>query len=318
MVALEIVAQIDILMDFGTKNSKTPILLDLITKKFVPAVSSLSVHVDGDVRVVVSASLRRMIPTILKDLDEEDVENCLNTFLEYIPILMNDHAPIPQYTLRLLCESIRISQYATQYIISKLILGGGLNIFITLLGGIKNIKNNKNNKNGKDKDKDKDKDRDQNGKDKDKDKDKDRDQNGKDKDKDKDKDRDQNGKDKDKDRIEGFVEEETSTECDPQLPILLRILYEKGQIEEQEQAVVQQQKNHFSGNSPVIINKKDCTKITYIMLEMGISQSLCFAIHLCMNSSNSSTGPESAHPSDELVVPVQTELLCSLIELLHR
>ena len=288
MVALEIVAQIDILMDFGTKNSKTPILLDLITKKFVPAVSSLSVHVDGDVRVVVSASLRRMIPTILKDLDEEDVENCLNTFLEYIPILMNDHAPIPQYTLRLLCESIRISQYATQYIISKLILGGGLNIFITLLGGIKNIKNNKNNKNGKDKDKDKDKDR------------------------------DQNGKDKDKDRIEGFVEEETSTECDPQLPILLRILYEKGQIEEQEQAVVQQQKNHFSGNSPVIINKKDCTKITYIMLEMGISQSLCFAIHLCMNSSNSSTGPESAHPSDELVVPVQTELLCSLIELLHR
>ena len=292
MVALEIVAQIDILMDFGTKNSKTPILLDLITKKFVPAVSSLSVHVDGDVRVVVSASLRRMIPTILKDLDEEDVENCLNTFLEYIPILMNDHAPIPQYTLRLLCESIRISQYATQYIISKLILGGGLNIFITLLGGIKNIKNNKNNKNGKDKDKDKDKDRDQNGKDKD--------------------------KDRDKDRIEGFVEEETSTECDPQLPILLRILYEKGQIEEQEQAVVQQQKNHFSGNSPVIINKKDCTKITYIMLEMGISQSLCFAIHLCMNSSNSSTGPESAHPSDELVVPVQTELLCSLIELLHR
>ena len=290
MVALEIVAQIDILMDFGTKNSKTPILLDLITKKFVPAVSSLSVHVDGDVRVVVSASLRRMIPTILKDLDEEDVENCLNTFLEYIPILMNDHAPIPQYTLRLLCESIRISQYATQYIISKLILGGGLNIFITLLGGIKNIKNNKNNKNGKDKDKDKDKDRD----------------------------RDQNGKDKDKDRIEGFMEEETSTECDPQLPILLRILYEKGQIEEQEQAVVQQQKNHFSGNSPVIINKKDCTKITYIMLEMGISQSLCFAIHLCMNSSNSSTGPESAHPSDELVVPVQTELLCSLIELLHR
>ena len=279
-------------MDFGTKNSKTPILLDLITKKFVPAVSSLSVHVDGDVRVVVSASLRRMIPTILKDLDEEDVENCLNTFLEYIPILMNDHAPIPQYTLRLLCESIRISQYATQYIISKLILGGGLNIFITLLGGIKNIKNNKNNKNGKDKDKDKDKDRDQNGKDKD--------------------------KDRDKDRIEGFVEEETSTECDPQLPILLRILYEKGQIEEQEQAVVQQQKNHFSGNSPVIINKKDCTKITYIMLEMGISQSLCFAIHLCMNSSNSSTGPESAHPSDELVVPVQTELLCSLIELLHR
>ena len=273
MVALEIVAQIDILMDFGTKNSKTPILLDLITKKFVPAVSSLSVHVDGDVRVVVSASLRRMIPTILKDLDEEDVENCLNTFLEYIPILMNDHAPIPQYTLRLLCESIRISQYATQYIISKLILGGGLNIFITLLGGIKNIKNNKNN---------------------------------------------ENGKDKDKDRIEGFVEEETSTECDPQLPILLRILYEKGQIEEQEQAVVQQQKNHFSGNSPVIINKKDCTKITYIMLEMGISQSLCFAIHLCMNSSNSSTGPESAHPSDELVVPVQTELLCSLIELLHR
>ena len=265
LVALEIIAQIDILVDFGTKNSRIRTFLEVVTRKLLPAVSSLSVHVDGDVRVLASATLRRMIPTVLKGLGREDVEICLCGLLSHVTVLMADHDPIPQYTLRLLCEAIRASEHAARYIASALISGGGLNTFIITLGGSKNIKN------GKHKD-----------------------------------------KDKDKDRIEGSSEEDNSSECDPQLPVLLRILYEKGQIEEQEEqrAVAKLKKNLPSPNSPIV--KKDSTKITYAMLELGISQSLCAAIQSCMEISD----PGSA--AMVLVLPVKTEVLCSLIELLHR
>ena len=265
LVALEIIAQIDILVDFGTKNSRIRTFLEVLTRKLLPAVSCLSVHISGDVRVVASATLRRMIPAALKGLGREDVEMCLCGLLSHVTVLMADHDPIPQYTLRLLCEAIRASQYAARYIASALISGGGLNMFIILLGGTKNIRN---------------------------------------------------GKYKDKDKTEGSLEEDVLSECDPQLPVLLRILYEKGQIEEQEeqQAYLKQKKNPLLPGSPIM--KKDCTKITSTMLELGISQSLCAAIQSCMGTLNYSADPTSA--ATLLVLPVKTELLCSLIELLHR
>ena len=74
---------------------------------------------DGDVRVVVSASLRRMVPPMLRDLSREEVDLCLSSILAHIPTLMEDHAPIPQYTLRLLCEVIKTSPYAVHVITSR-------------------------------------------------------------------------------------------------------------------------------------------------------------------------------------------------------
>lgn len=74
---------------------------------------------DADVRVVVSASLRRMVPTVLRDLGREEADLCLSAFLVHIPSLMGDHAPIPQYTLRLLCEAIKASPHAIHVVTTR-------------------------------------------------------------------------------------------------------------------------------------------------------------------------------------------------------
>ena len=68
---------------------------------------------------MVSASLRRMVPPMLRDLSREQVDLCLSSILAHIPTLMEDHAPIPQYTLRLMCEVIKTSPYAVHVITSR-------------------------------------------------------------------------------------------------------------------------------------------------------------------------------------------------------
>jgi hypothetical protein len=78
-----------------------------------------SLTLDADVRVVVSASLRRMVPTVLRDLGREEADLCLSAFLVHIPSLMGDHAPIPQYTLRLLCEAIKASPHAIHVVTTR-------------------------------------------------------------------------------------------------------------------------------------------------------------------------------------------------------
>jgi hypothetical protein len=85
------------------------------------------------------------------------------------------------------------------------------------------------------------------------------------------------------------------SECDPQLPILLRILYEKAQQTEQESA--------NGSDSPS--RKKNSGKISYAMLELGIAQSLCVGI-------------QSAVKEASLAASMHTEVMTSLIELLHR
>ena len=298
LVGLEIIAQIDILTDFGPDSSSNGahFFLEIVAKKLLPAVSSLSVHVDGDVRVVVSASLRRMIPTVLKDLGKDEVDLCLSAFLSHIPALMSDHAPIPQYTLRLLCEAIRASQYAYQLISIRLISGGGLNLFIAALGG-------KSNKSERERDRS-ERDRSE---------------------------REREGSNK-SDKFDGNNynnnnnDDDHTIECDPQVPVLLRILYEKGQAEEQEQSQLRLRKNQnqFSPDNQNIKKKENCTKVTYVMLELGISQSLCTAVRACLKESGSgsgigsSSGSGSGSPSGSNGLSVQTELLSSLVELLHR
>jgi hypothetical protein len=92
--------------------------------------------------------------------------------------------------------------------------------------------------------------------------------------------------------------------CDPQLPILLRILYEKGQQEEQEQAM-HLKKNPLSAQPESPTKKKSSTRITYAMLELGIAQSLCVAIQSSVGDATSATS-------------ITAEVVTSLVELLHR
>ena len=98
-------------------------------------------------------------------------------------------------------------------------------------------------------------------------------------------------------------EDESVSECDPQLPILLRILYEKAQQTEQENAVNQKANPSNGIDSPS--RRKNSGKISYAMLELGIAQSLCVGI-------------QSAVKEASLAASMHTEVMTSLIELLHR
>jgi hypothetical protein len=99
-------------------------------------------------------------------------------------------------------------------------------------------------------------------------------------------------------------DDEAVSGCDPQLPILLRILYEKGQQEEQEQAM-QFKKNPILTQPESPTKKKSSTRITYAMLELGIAQSLCIAIQGSVGDATSATS-------------ITAEVVTSLVELLHR
>lgn len=92
--------------------------------------------------------------------------------------------------------------------------------------------------------------------------------------------------------------------CDPQLPILLRILYEKGQQDEQEQAM-HLKKNLLSAQLDSPSKKKSSMRITYAMLELGIAQSLCIAIQGSVGDATSAAS-------------ITAEVVTSLVELLHR
>lgn len=95
------------------------------------------------------------------------------------------------------------------------------------------------------------------------------------------------------------------SECDPQLPILLRILYEKAQQTEHENAVNQKSNSSDGLDSPTKRKSSGSGKISYAMLELGIAQSLCVGI-------------QSAVKEASLAASMHTEVMTSLIELLHR
>ena len=103
---------------------------------------------------------------------------------------------------------------------------------------------------------------------------------------------------------ERSLDEETSSDCDPQLPILLRIFFEKAQQEDQEFASnLNLNLNLMKNESP--IKRRSSTRITYAMLELGISQSLLLAIQSSVGDLHSA-------------VSRRTEIVTSLVDLLHR
>lgn len=115
----------------------------------------------GDVRVLVAASLRRLLPITLKAIKmlsnnnnnninmKTCVSNCLSEYLSYVPKLLNDLSPIPQYTIRILADTSIISEMVVQEIIKVLCNhnnGGGLETLMRILKGYSNSYNISNNK----------------------------------------------------------------------------------------------------------------------------------------------------------------------------
>lgn len=109
----------------------------------VPAVAALSTHPEGDIRVVVASTMRRVLPSVLRvsynftgglagsAADHElsallpvqrreqqhllqasllsDVASvCLRRSLAVLPVLLSDSAPIPQYSVKLLTDILSI------------------------------------------------------------------------------------------------------------------------------------------------------------------------------------------------------------------
>lgn len=136
LVALEAVAQVDLLgLDndnlggsaLGAEKSMGS-FLHAVATRLISAAAGLSNHPDGDLRVVVAASLRRMVPACLKTYAisghntgsvtpvpkggsmETDpaslmVSQCLEGVVEHLPALLTDQSPIPQYAVRMLTDA---------------------------------------------------------------------------------------------------------------------------------------------------------------------------------------------------------------------
>jgi hypothetical protein len=81
--------------------------------------------------VLVAASLRRLLPMTLKAIEilsnndnnvnmKNCISNCMSEYLTYVPMLLNDLSPIPQYTIRILADTSTISIMVVQEIIKVL------------------------------------------------------------------------------------------------------------------------------------------------------------------------------------------------------
>ena len=138
----------------NSKRSSLEFLCEVV-KHLVPSTALLYRHESGDIRVVVAAAFRRMIPTQLKSvvmyleevdnkssritmgsdlsLTMDDVHELLKTLVSYCPALLADHAPIPQYTVRLLSDVILTSPTIADAVVKHLQSTGSISHLLRLL-----------------------------------------------------------------------------------------------------------------------------------------------------------------------------------------
>ena len=107
-------------------------------KNLLPIAGGLAFHTDGDVRVLIAASLRRLIPGTLKallltNIGRDQLCSSLNPYLRCVPQLLQDQAPIPQYTIRLLSDAYSVSPAVMKYITSVLKQNEGFQILLKVL-----------------------------------------------------------------------------------------------------------------------------------------------------------------------------------------
>jgi serine/threonine protein kinase len=113
----------------------------------LPAVAGLTSHPDGDVRVVIASALRRLMPGALRALLQTARTAKERSLLQArcvqcirspcgsaLAVLLGDQAPIPQYAVRMLVESLQITAELSDLIARQLGEGGGLSALVALFG----------------------------------------------------------------------------------------------------------------------------------------------------------------------------------------
>lgn len=124
-----------------------------LTLSLLPAVGGIAAHSDGDVRVLIAASLRRLLPSTLRAVTESHTHShpqthshppvpialrgqifmSIEPFITQVPILLKDQAPIPMYTLRLLADCVSVSSSIANEIIAALSSNGSISSLLKLL-----------------------------------------------------------------------------------------------------------------------------------------------------------------------------------------
>ena len=153
MFAVENVAQMDLLecLTGIQLNSQLPdrikalvsdpeiglsFILSLVNS-LLPSIATLTPHPDGDIRVLVAASLRRLIPAALRAIIQtkykDSAYNCISKYVPHISSQLSDQSPIPQYTIRLIADTVTVSPTIANEIMKDLKINGCVEVLIQLL-----------------------------------------------------------------------------------------------------------------------------------------------------------------------------------------
>ena len=110
----------------------------------LPVVAGLCSHSDGDVRVIVGSALRRLLPGALRALLHCVKERtllqtrCIQCMQvpcgDALALLLSDQAPIPQYAVRMLNESLLITSDLADLVVRQLTENGVLPALVGLFG----------------------------------------------------------------------------------------------------------------------------------------------------------------------------------------
>ena len=98
----------------------------IISRTLIPAVIEYCSACGGDSRVVIVASLRRLLPSLVSlNCGGNLMERLADESLCHLPLtsLLSDQAPLPRYTVRLLTDMMNASEHASWCVVD-LICGG--------------------------------------------------------------------------------------------------------------------------------------------------------------------------------------------------
>jgi len=108
-----------------------------LVNSLLPSIAALTPHPDGDIRVLVAASLRRLIPAALRAVIQtkykDSAYNCISKYLPHISSQLNDQSPIPQYTIRLIADTVTVSPTIANEMMKDLKINGCVEVLIQLL-----------------------------------------------------------------------------------------------------------------------------------------------------------------------------------------
>ena len=134
-LSLELIAQISL-------DSIEEGLSGVLLVEAIPAVNMLALHGDKDLRVLFVVTLRKLAPPLLRkyllesNITETKVKSLLDIFnglVHFLPALLKDEDPIPQYIIRTFAEIIGISDNFSQLLSVKFRVSGLTKLFVALL-----------------------------------------------------------------------------------------------------------------------------------------------------------------------------------------